>query len=1057
MGKSFKQFCHFDKDEYRREISSYNKATLTALHQVTQQKIVGATAGASASLASTLLTGPIGLFGIAVSGRRIDVNMQRLDIIKERLDKEGWAGYDMRKRDYFKPVAITSAVAFVAPGADAVIGHFAGHAAMHAATNIHAATSSAAHHGATAAGQIAQHPETFVKAMEHGALGQVDELLHHTADHAANITPYTTLAAHNANALGVAAGETLAKFGEGKLVEQAASKMTGAAVIKTAEIVSTKRAKFGPVVKVQEVADEDDNETESDEDSGEEIIVGEKTDLHRLADLDSEMITIILFDEDLEMSQSMMLIADFGSNINARDENGNTALHLILLNKQAKLVHEKCRSSTAAGFDRLCCLIQMFVEKLLDSGANIEAKTLHGRPALFCAIHDPGKLEIMLDRGADVESTMADGCTALHVACVEGNEEAVRLLLKYGASVAATCTELKRTPLHLACFQGSFEIVKALVEGGADVNAKDGGGEPPLSFASVKNRPQLIKYLLDNGARADSQTVPSGVTTLYCSAMLGYADNVQVLLDHASREQIASVLALQDQEGMTAFHKAASWNQPTTVKLLSRRVNDVNVVDSKGDTALHKAARRGYEEVCNILIQAGIDGNAKNDLGLNALHAAANGQAGGVVITLLLAHDTAIEAVDNDGWTPLHWAAKAGHFDIVKVLLAHGASTSAVELLEGATPLHLATKQGHADVVVALVEAGASLEARSGSCGKTALHMACVTDHVNVLQSLIRLGADVNSVQTNSWTALHAAANSSKATNVSILLAHKADINALDKDSWNAIHFGCSSAEVVNILLDASPRLHELRMEDGDTALHRAIGLAQVDVVSALLARGADPNLDDGAAWTPLHCAASCEKSDTTEIINMLIAAGAHVNAGDGGRYGTPLGRACLFDRAPHVAALVAASDIRVNARDHDGWTPFHYAAFHSDTDAGVIKMLLDNGASTDIAEGLYGRTPLHIAVKGGKLANIKALLQSLSEKDLQVKDDTGKLPIDLAPEDQRDAIEGLFKDASRGWSYDLMFSSRLADRQAVRRATQGGYNQIVKDCFGIRAHLAPN
>ena len=251
MGKSLEQFFHLDEDEYRREISSYDEATLTALHQVTQQKLAGASASGGASIASTFFIGPIALVGTAISGRRVNVNARRLDIIKERLEAEGWAGYDMRKRDYFKPVVITSAIALVAPGADAVVGHFACHATMHAATNIHAATSSAAHHGATAAGQIAHHPEIFVKAMEHGALGQVGELTHHAVGHAVNAAPLnTTLAAHNASALGYTAGESAAKSIEVKLVKEGTSKAMGSAVTNIAEYISAKRAEVGSIGEV---------------------------------------------------------------------------------------------------------------------------------------------------------------------------------------------------------------------------------------------------------------------------------------------------------------------------------------------------------------------------------------------------------------------------------------------------------------------------------------------------------------------------------------------------------------------------------------------------------------------------------------------------------------------------------------------------------------------------------------------------------------------------------------------------------------------------------------
>jgi len=54
--------------------------------------------------------------------------------------------------------------------------------------------------------------------------------------------------------------------------------------------------------------------------------------------------------------------------------------------------------------------------------------------------------------------------------------------------------------LHLACLFGNFECVKALLRSGADVNLQDRSGNTPLIVAAKANFPEIIQLLIENGA-----------------------------------------------------------------------------------------------------------------------------------------------------------------------------------------------------------------------------------------------------------------------------------------------------------------------------------------------------------------------------------------------------------------------------------------------------------------------------------------------------------------------------------------------------------------------------
>lgn len=78
------------------------------------------------------------------------------------------------------------------------------------------------------------------------------------------------------------------------------------------------------------------------------------------------------------------------------------------------------------------------------------------------------------------------------------------------------------------------------------------------------------------------------------------------------------------------------------------------------------------------------------------------------VVNLLLSHHAAVDAVDVNGWTPLHWAAMAGYCEVAVVLLDHGADTDVIAPFgRGATPLHFAAGNGHLGMVRLLLQRGA--------------------------------------------------------------------------------------------------------------------------------------------------------------------------------------------------------------------------------------------------------------------------------------------------------------------------------------------------------------
>ncbi|KAJ3129049.1 Osteoclast-stimulating factor 1 [Nowakowskiella sp. JEL0407] len=99
----------------------------------------------------------------------------------------------------------------------------------------------------------------------------------------------------------------------------------------------------------------------------------------------------------------------------------------------------------------------------------------------------------------------------------------------------------------------------------------------------------------------------------------------------------------------------------------------------------------------------------------NPLHEAA--KRGNIAFAKeLLAAGISITALDKAGNTPLHWASRGGHAEIVQLLLNHKSFASTLNLQNklGDTPLHLAAWGGSLKVVELLLDAGADTNKKNG-------------------------------------------------------------------------------------------------------------------------------------------------------------------------------------------------------------------------------------------------------------------------------------------------------------------------------------------------------
>ncbi|XP_072282405.1 protein phosphatase 1 regulatory subunit 12C isoform X8 [Pyxicephalus adspersus] len=200
-----------------------------------------------------------------------------------------------------------------------------------------------------------------------------------------------------------------------------------------------------------------------------------------------------------------------------------------------------------------------------------------------------------------IDSTNADGISALHQACIDENLEVVEFLVNHGANVNQADNE-GWTPLHVAASCGYMEIAEYLLKHSANIAAVNSDGDVPLDIAEDDCMETLLRAEIEKRG-IDIEAAKR--------------EEEEVMLQDA--RQWLNAGKIEDirhpKTGASALHVAAAKGYVEIMRLLLQAGFDPNVQDKDGWTPLHAAAHWGVEEACRLLVENFCDMNALNNVG----------------------------------------------------------------------------------------------------------------------------------------------------------------------------------------------------------------------------------------------------------------------------------------------------------------------------------------------------------------------------------------------------------------------------------------------------------
>ncbi len=425
------------------------------------------------------------------------------------------------------------------------------------------------------------------------------------------------------------------------------------------------------------------------------------------------------------------LLLAHGANVHAFDHDGLTPLHTAVNNGNL-----------------------LAVQRFLAHGMSINTQSQNGDTPLHiaAAAHNLAVAAFLLSNGAQVNARNRAGDTPLHAAMNASRYEAgsitgadapkaamEELLIDHGAQIN-TCDSQGLSPLLCSLLNRDKITHAVLLQHHPATDTQTAFLE-----ATAQNNVPTLRRLLDASPLLASARVATGASPLHVAALWNAPQSAALLLKHG-----ASINS-RDAQKQTPLHYAARMQEgtPMAAWLLARHA-DPNAADIRGDTPLHIAVYLGAAPTVAVLLAHHASLTALNQPKQTPLEltlpSSYNGgsdvrAANELTITALLLNAGADPNIRtwNRTQTPVIRAVQMHALPLLRLLLDHGANPSTAEDdYQHNTPLMLAAQTGSKEIVALLLARGADTTATNTS-GKTALDIA-LQNHSSEIAALIRAG-----------------------------------------------------------------------------------------------------------------------------------------------------------------------------------------------------------------------------------------------------------------------------------------------------------------------------
>jgi ankyrin repeat protein len=529
----------------------------------------------------------------------------------------------------------------------------------------------------------------------------------------------------------------------------------------------------------------------------------------------------------------------------------------------------------------------------------------------------------LLKQAADVNAAQGDGMTALHWAAMKDDADLVQTLLFAGANVRATTRLGAYTPLILAAKNGSASVIAPLLKSGADVNSATANGTTALMLAAASGNTDAVKQLIDGGA---------------------------------------DVNAKEPVRGLTATMFAAAGNRAAVLTLLAKSGADLKATSKVTDLAALSKDPAALRDITfgNPAPPGEPPAGGRNGPAPQAAPQGGRGGRGAQVAGVDRNYQLNELVAAQGGLTPLLLAAREGHVESVRALLAAGAEVNQPSAGDHTSPLLIATINGHFDLAMLLLEQGADPQAASEN------NAAPLYAALNCEWAPKALYPQPRAQMNQKTTYLEL---------LKALLDKGADPNVrLNKKVWySGYSFDLSGVD-----------------ETGATPFWRAAYASDVDAMKMLVAYGADPDIrTKRIAGRPRAGDVDRDVQDVSGLPPVAVGgpavtplqAAAGVGYGEG--FAANSHRFAPGGMLAAVKYLIEELHADVNAFDHEGNTALHHAAARGDVE--MIEYLVSKGADVK-AVTREGRTTADMA--NGPVQRIQpwpealALLEKLGAKN---------------------------------------------------------------------------